>query len=168
MAEETKAVNQAAPTSLTEADLTKLGTLIGTAVKEAMDAAANNFNAAAKAKAKNKKNKNADTSDNGPAGSAESDKKADKLAVGESLSKADLEKVLTEEREKIKAELRESILKEKGLPQRQGFRTNSAVGESDEKTPTGDELWNKRGEIWAQFLPLTTPTQPADATPAAA
>jgi hypothetical protein len=164
--DETKetAVTQAAPAGLSEADLTKLGTIVGTAVKEAMDAAANSYNAAAKGKAKNKKNKSADTSDDGP---AESDTKAAQKVVGESISKADLEKVLTEEREKIKAELRESILKEQGVPQRQGFRTSGGVGESTEKEPTGEELWDKRGDIWAQFFPWGQ-NQAADTTNAAA
>lgn len=166
VAEETKAVDQAAPTGLTEADLTKIGALIGTAVKEAMDAAATNYNAAAKGKAKGKKGK-ANTSDDGPAGSAESDTKNGKKAVDESLTKADLEKVLTEERAKITAELRESILKEHGTPQRQGFRTNGAVGESDDKPLTGDELWDKRGEIWSQFLPFPQMTAPAAANTSA-
>lgn len=164
VAEETKAVEQAAPTGLSEADLAKIGAMIGAAVKEAMDAAANNYNAAAKAKAKNKKNKDADTSDNGP---AETDEKADQKSVSETITKADLEKHLAEERAKITAELRESILKEKGVPQRQGFRTNGVVGESENKDLTGDELWDKRGEIWAQFLPLGGQTQAVDTSTAA-
>lgn len=150
-----KTVEQPAPTSgLTEADLTKLSTAIAaavaTSVSEAMNSAADKYNAVVKGKAKGKKGK-ADTSDDGPdVGNDESTKDA-KGKITETDPKIDVEKLLEEQRKKMFADIRETLLKENGLPGRRGYRY---VEESDAgKQLTGDELWNKRGDIWGQVAP---------------
>lgn len=141
-----KAAVQAAP-GLSEADMTKLAALIGTAVKEAM--AGDMTNAATKGKAKNKKNKPSDTSDNGPA-NGESAKGTD--AVKESgITAAELEKKLAETREAAIAEMREQLIKENGTPTRKGYRR---VQENEDDAPlAGDELWEKRHEVWGSVAP---------------
>lgn len=143
---------------LTEADMTKLSTLIGTSIAEAFAAAA-----AAKAEKKTSKSKPADTSNDSTA--KENADKAKAEAVKEStVSAADLDKRLKEERDKTVAELRESLIKEHGLPARKGYR----FGESDtDVTPTGDDLWDRRGEVWAQFFPWGQTQQAAAANTAA-
>lgn len=156
--EETAA--QAAP-GLSEADLAKLGAIIGASVKEAMVAAAE---AAAVKAEKKKKNKPANTDDN--SGAAESTtEKAD--AVKESgISAEVLEQKLAEAREAMKAELRESILKESGIPQRKGYRY---VKESDtDVNPTGDELWDKRMDYWNSVFGWNQSSQAATAVDTAA
>lgn len=152
-----------AATGLSEADVTKLSVAIATAVTEAMDKAM-----AAKAAAKKAKKDKADAD-----GSAAADAKETapaKAAVAETVTEpaltvADLEKKLTEERAKITAEIREQMIKENGLPTRRGFRH---VEENDDNAnPTGDELWDKRADVWNQFFPWGQEAAKAAAAPAA-
>lgn len=143
-----KAVEQAAPSGLTEADITRLGALIGESIKQAMTAMAEKADAkAAKKAAKESKKNDTETK----ATETAEPTKAAVVEVKESgISAAELEEKLTAERVRIKDELRESILKESGLPSRKGYRH---VAESDtDVTPTGDELWDRRSEVWGQLL----------------
>lgn len=161
MAEDTKAV-QAAP----EIDLTKIVGEAVTAALMAVEKQRADAKAARKAK-ESKKNKDEKKATETAEGTAEPTKAAE--GVKESISVAELDKKLADERAKMLAEIRESIIKENGLPSRKGFRH---VAESDtDVAPTGDELWDKRADVWAQFFPwgaeAAKAAQTADA-PAAA
>lgn len=143
----------AAP-GLSEEDLTKLGTIIGNAVKEAMsqqDAAAAAINAAAKGKAKNKKGKKADVSDNEQTESVEEQPNA--------LTESILAEKLEAERKRVIDETREALVREGVIPARKGFRHVAETGEGGEDFSklSSEELWNRRSELWSQALPLTPP-----------
>ncbi len=134
----------AAP-SLSEADLTKIGLMIGQAIKEAMNGQADMMNASAKGKAKNKKGKKADVQDGEPQETVE---------TPAAITEADLKAKLEEERKRTIDEIRETFLKENGTPDRRGYRHVSETDESDLSKLSGDDLWNRRSELWAQALPL--------------
>lgn len=143
----TEAVAQAAPTpGITEADMTKIGSLIGESIKQAMLAMAEQQAAAKAAKQAARESKN--DAETKATETAEQTKAAVVEVKEPGFSAAELKETLAKE---LKAELRESILKESGLPSRRGFRH---VSESDtDVTPTGDDLWDRRGEIWSQIMP---------------
>jgi hypothetical protein len=113
-----------------------------------MAAGADKFNAVAKGKAKKKNQKPSDTDDNGPAETAQAGKETVKESGG--ITAAELEEKLAAERAKTVADLRETLLKEHGLPDRKGYRR---VAESEDEPLTGDDLWNKRSEIFAAIAP---------------
>lgn len=155
---ETEKTAAAAAPGLSEADIAKLAAAVSAAVTEAMDKAADNYNAVAKGKAKSKGKKASDTSDNGPAESTS--KAGSEVAVTETAKDATITEA---DRKKLIDELRESLVKEGAIPQRKGYRH---VSESDtDVTPTGDELWDKRSDIWGQFFPWgqNQPVAPTDA-----
>ncbi len=126
----------------------KLAETIAKSVVEAMaqkDATTAAVNAAAKGKAKNKKGKKADISDNEQAN--------ENVAPTGAITEAMLSERLEAERKRVTDELRETFLKENGTPDRKGFRHLSENDENDLSKLSGEELWNKRGEVWSQFLP---------------
>jgi hypothetical protein len=152
VAEDTKAATPAAP-SLTEADMTKLATVVAAAVAEAMKGTAvDRFNAAVQPKTKNKKGKKTATSDNeaGPESVTKTSAKATETATVEAATPEQITAMLAEERKKTIAAVREQLIKENGVPARRGFR----VSESDtDVTPTGNDVWDKRLDVWDQFFP---------------
>lgn len=159
----------AAPTgrTLSDDDIKALGALFAGAVKEAVKAVAP-VAETAPTKAK------AETSESAPAApTAESTPKAEKKAARKALKesvdgvKAELQEAfdakLAEERTKLRDELREEL---RGEVSRKGYRVHENDGDAD-KAPTGDELWDKRAEVWNQFIP-GGPAQPAQDADAAA
>lgn len=120
----------------------KIGAVVATAVAESL-MAMKKANKEAKAAKK--------AAESASAVTAETKKADEQKALKESITPEQLEAKLVEERQKTIAELRETLLKEKGVPQRQGFRTS--VNENDTGELKGDDLWDKRGEVWAQAAP---------------
>ncbi|HEY6021613.1 MAG TPA: hypothetical protein VIY48_17620 [Candidatus Paceibacterota bacterium] len=146
--ESAMAETQAATAALPESYFEKLAETIAKSVAEAMaqqGAAAAAVNAAADGKAKNKKKKKADINDNEQANET--------VAPAGAITEAVLTERLEAERKRVTDELRETFLKENGTPDRKGFRHLSENDKDDPSKLSGDELWNKRGEVWSQFLP---------------
>jgi hypothetical protein len=123
-----------------------IGASVGAAMAEAMKQVAAD-RAARKAEKKAKAEKAAE---NAAPAAAETKKAEQEEAVKESITPEQLEAKLVEERKNTIAELRESILKEGGLPSRQGYRR---VDENDGGELSGDALWDKRMDVWAGAAP---------------
>jgi hypothetical protein len=142
----TPAAETAAP-ALTDDLITKLGAVIGAAVKEAVAS----IPTAKVKESKDKKDGKAETSESTEQ-SAEGKQKAGKhRSLKEGVTEADLQAALVAERSRIKDELRDELIKEGTLPSRKGFRH---VNESDESEKlTGDDLWNQRKQIFAANAP---------------
>lgn len=111
-----------------------------------------------------------ETTDTGTTATAESTQKAGKkgpkATSSTGITPAQLQEALAAERAKTVNEVREQLLREGGLPQRKGYRH---VNETDEGADrlTGDDLWNKRSEVWDQFFPDTAALAAAAADTAA-
>ncbi|MCC9307689.1 hypothetical protein LN042_11340 [Kitasatospora sp. RB6PN24] len=123
--------------SLTDADLAALGTVFASALKEALAPTAPAATESAPKPAKAVVTTESVTT-------AKAERKAAKAGLRESL-RADLAKTLAEERTKLRDELRAELLREHGLPPRQGFR----VGENDQtgEQPSPDDLYANRAEL---------------------
>ncbi|MBD0743593.1 hypothetical protein [Streptomyces sp. CBMA152] len=123
--------------SLTDADITALGALFGTALKEAMAPVT-----AALAENTPKADKNTEAKESAPAAPkpanrAKESKKARKAALAETVAElqATFDTKLTEALAKQRDELRETLLKEHGLPERKGYR----VHENDKAGPASED-----------------------------
>ncbi|MFD0405613.1 hypothetical protein [Kitasatospora sp. NPDC127116] len=116
--------------SLTDADITALGTLFGAALKEQLEPVATAIKESRKRKDK----------------TAKETKQADG-GVAETAAESPAPQAPVGERDELKAalrnELREELLREFGTPGRRGYR----VGETDEADkPSSDELWAGRAD----------------------
>jgi len=140
MGEPTTQETAASARSLTDEDLTALSAAIGAALKESLAPlhAALTENAAAPEKAKASESVT-------PAAAAKAERKAEKKALKESLAelKADFDTKLAEALAVQRAELREELLRENGLPPRRGYR----VHENERNEPTADDLFANRAEL---------------------
>lgn len=158
----TAVVEQAAP--ITEAT----AALISRTVTETVTAT---IAALGKAKADKKAAKATKTpSDQGAA--VESETKTGEKALKESTTKEgprtvtadELAKLLDEREAKTIDRVRETLLKEGGIPTRKGF----GVTETDASPLTGDELWEKRSQVWSSVFPAQyAPAQPEPVAAAA-
>lgn len=143
---ETQQTEAAPARSLTDADISALGALFGAALKESMApvlaAVAEKTPAEPKAEATETVTPAADT--------AKAEKKAAKAAALRETLRAEMAELKESLREellpKVRDELREQLLRENGLPPRQGYR----VHENDQSGPdetSPDELFNQRAEL---------------------
>lgn len=133
---------EAAPArSLTDADIAALGALFGASLKEAMAP----ITAALAEKApESAANKATETVEAKPKEAKES-KKARKAALAETVAElqASFDAKLAEALTKQRDELRETLLKENGLPPRQGYR----VHENDKAPDTAADLFADRANL---------------------
>jgi hypothetical protein len=126
---DTQKAAEAAPTTLTEADLTALGTTIGNTLAEALRAFAEMNTPKHAAAPQETAEKAEDVAESAASATVKAD---DLAALKESLA--------NELRRDIRNELRAEILEEKGLPPRRGYR----LTENDEPEEMTDaELFNK-------------------------
>jgi hypothetical protein len=123
--------------SLTDADLTALGTLFGTALKETLQPLLAPGPAAEPAKA-------AETTPAKPDKAAKKSLKESRRAELDAVLKESLAALRAELLPQVRDELRAELLKENGLPPRQGYR----VHENEQREPTsGEDLFARRAEI---------------------
>jgi hypothetical protein len=148
---------EAAPArSLTDADITALGALFGASLKEAMAP----ITAALAEKApESAANKATETIEAKPKEAKES-KKARKAALAETVAElqASFDAKLAEALTKQRDELRETLLKENGLPPRQGYR----VHENDKAPDTAADLFADRANLLLGAIGI--PAAPQTAT----
>ena len=145
MGEPTKESTQteAAPArSLTDADLAALGAIFGTALKESL---APVLQAVGEKAPEQPKAEATETVDAKPAKEAKESKKARKAALKETVAElqASFDAKLAEALAKQRDELRETLLKENGLPPRQGYR----VHENDKAPDTAADLFEDRANL---------------------
>lgn len=127
---------------LTETDVIRIVKAIRESDEAVAKTAAKAAKKAAKAAAKN--------TDSGTDATAESTTKADKKTLKENvITQAQLQEALAAERKLITDDLRESLVKDKAIPSRRGFRH---VVESAEE-PTREQLWDARAEVFASVTP---------------
>jgi hypothetical protein len=106
-----------------------------------------------------------------PTATAESTTKAGTTQVTEAapaeagITAAQLKEALEAERTKTIAEVRTQLLNENGVPGRKGYRVNESDGKSE---ATGDDLWDRRSEVWSQVFPSQMSPAPAPAVAATA
>ncbi len=132
--------DEAVPTrSLTDADISALGALVGAALKESLEPirAAITEQAAALVP---------EAAESAPAPtSSKPGKKAAAKALKET-AQAEIQQLREELRTQVRDELREEILRENGLPARRGFR----VHENDQAggpEPSDEDLFNRRADV---------------------
>ncbi|RCH70445.1 hypothetical protein DT019_02870 [Streptomyces sp. SDr-06] len=145
MGEPTKESTQAeaAPArSLTDADLAALGAIFGNSLKEAMAPVLAAVGEKAPAQPQTEAKETAEAK---PAKEAKESKKARKAALAETVAdlQASFDAKLTEALTQQRDELRETLLRENGLPARQGYR----VHENDKAPDTAADLFEDRASI---------------------
>lgn len=143
MGEPTTQETAAAPArTLTDTDIATLGAAIGAALKESL---APVLAAVGETTAKPKKTEAAETVAPAPADTTKAERKAEKKALKETLAglKAEFDTKLTEALTAQRSELREELLRENGLPNRQGYR----VHESDRAPDNIEALYDDRTNL---------------------
>ncbi|MEV5944411.1 hypothetical protein [Streptomyces sp. NPDC051994] len=134
--------------SLTDGDIAALGALFGAALKENL---APLLDAVSEKAPKPKATSEATETVGEP--KPKSGKKALKETVADLQATFDAK--LTEALAKQRDDLRDELLRENGLPSRKGYRLQES--NTDEEQLTGDALWDKRGQVWDQFIPGGAP-----------
>jgi hypothetical protein len=165
----TKVAEQAAPITL--ADLAKL---VSKTVNEAIDAR-DAKSAKKAAKAARKAQETAPVATAAPAvetaaapvapGAVPAVPAVAETAAAAPITEAELKQKLAEERAATIVAVREQLIAEGAVPGRKGYRHVNETDEGVDKL-TGDDLWNKRSEVWGQLFPPAMSPSPAAEAPA--
>lgn len=161
---------ETATSALNDDFLAKLGAVVGAAVKEAVaDIKAPKVKDGKKSgkKATSESTKSTPAEGKQKAGADTAVKEAAKESV---ITPEKLETLLAEREKQTINKVRETLIAEGALPTRKGHRFVNETDDSDKLT--GDDLWNKRKEIFAQAVPSlfvgTEVLQPAEPAATAA